>query len=105
MGPPATHVAVGASEPTSAKTGPGLASGPARPPPALLVPRVTCPRCRVRPRIRITQALAGACIGLPAGELLLTHRCRCGEVYCIRAADFGEPSFVKEGCGGGRESI
>jgi len=78
----------GASVVPSARTAGGDALPPARPLGTLLLPRVTCPRCQARPRLRVTPALAGACIGLPPGELLLTHRCRCGEVFALTAGAF-----------------
>jgi len=89
MGPPATHVAVGASA-TYAREQPVPASPPvpARPPATLLVPRVTCPRCQARPRIRVAPALAGVCIGLAPGDLVQTYQCRCGETYILTASSF-----------------
>jgi len=87
MGPPATHVAVGASA-TYAREQPVPASPPvpACPPPALLLPRVTCPRCQARPRLRFASTLGEACAGLDPGTLLATLRCRCGEIYALTAA-------------------
>jgi len=96
MGPPATHVAVGASA-TYAREQPVPASppDPACPLPALLVPRVTCPRCQARPRLRVTPALSGVCIGLAPGDLVQTYQCKCGEVFALTAGAFAAASDVR----------
>jgi len=60
----------------------------ARPPAVLFAPSVICPRCRARPRLRITRALAVACAGLPPGELVGTFQCKCKEVFALTAGAF-----------------
>ena len=77
----------GLGEPT-AEQPERVALPPARPLGTLLLPRVTCPRCQARPRLRVAPALAGVCLGLAPGDLVQTYQCKCGETYIMTAASF-----------------